>query len=128
MVSKYTRVTLTGTINSSGAVDVYTDKIVRGNIKAVHIDYPAATVAVKITTDELVAQDIVDLGAANTDRIIYPKTPAQTKAGVDINNSYDNAAITKLYTDFVVFSRLRLVCASGTVAQIVKVNIIYEEY
>jgi hypothetical protein len=128
MVSKYTRVSLSGTISSAGAIDVYSDKIIRGKIEAVYVDYPAGTVAVTVQTDELVSQKIVELGAANTDKVYYPRVAVQSNAGADLNNSYDNTAVTKLYDNYVVFSRLRLVCASGTAGQVVKVAVVYEEY
>jgi hypothetical protein len=128
MVSKYTRLSLTGTIDATGAVDVYSDKIIRGKIKSVLVDYPAATVAVTVQTDELVSQKIVELGAANTDKVFYPRVQVCSNDGTLLNNSNDGTAVSKLWDEFVVFSRLRLVCASGTAAQVVKVVVIYEEY
>ena len=128
MVSKYTRLSLTGTINSAGAVDVYSDKIIRGKIKAVFLDRPAGTVAVTIQTDELVSQKIVELSAGNTDVVIYPRVQVASNDGTLLNNSNDGTAVSKLWDEFVVFSRLRLVCASGTATQVVKVVVIYEEY
>lgn len=128
MVSKYTRLSLSGTIDATGALSVYSDKIVRGKIEAVHIDRPAGTVAVKIETDELVKQEIVDLSAGNTDVVLYPRVQVNEADGSALNNFDDGAESTILVDNFVVFGRLRLVCASGTATQVVKVVVVYEEY
>jgi hypothetical protein len=128
MASKYTRVSLSGTLDKTGAADVYSDRTIRGKIESVLINYPASTVAITISTDEIVSQKIIELSADNTDRVIYPRVPLQTNAGVDINNSFDNTSLTKLVGHYVVFSRLRLVCSSGSEDEIVKVIVIVEEY
>ena len=128
MVSKFTRLSLSGTLDASGELSVYSSKIIRGLIKAVYVDRPAGNVEVKVETDELVKQEIIDLSTANTDVVIYPRVPVQTNAGADINNSNDGTAVTKLFDDYVVFGRLRLVCEGGTATQVVKVVLVYEEY
>jgi hypothetical protein len=126
MVVKLRSVNLKGTIDSTGAIDVYSDKIIRGKIEAVYIDYPANTVAVDLKTDELVSQTILDLAAANTDKVYYPRVQVCQYDGTLLNNSYDNTAVTKLWDKFVVYSRLRLVCASGTEDDEVSVMVVYE--
>jgi hypothetical protein len=128
MVSKLTRVSLSGTVNSSGVIDVYSEGVIRGKIEAVYIDYPAGTVAVTLQTDELVSQKVLELSAANTDKVFYPRVQVCQNDGTLLNNSNDGTAVTKLWDKFTVFSRLRLVCASGTNTQVVKVVVVFEEY
>jgi hypothetical protein len=91
---------------------------------AVEIDYPAATVAVALTSKNLaVTQTILTLGAANTDAIYYPRTIAQTNAGV--NMTYDGTRT--IPTEFIVFGALTLTLSSGTNGQSVSVVVYVEE-
>lgn len=128
MVSKYTRLTLEGTINVAGAIDVFSDRLVRGRIMMVHVDYPAATVEVTLQSEEPVVQKVLELAAANTDRVFYPRVQACSNDGTLLNNSNDGTDETELWDNYVVFGRLRLVCASGTATQVVRVVVVYEEY
>jgi len=127
MAGKITKYKLTGTI-ASNAINIYTSHVVRGKIIAVQVDYPAHTVTVDLLTDEAVPQTILDLAAANTDVTIYPRTPVQDYTGADIDLSDAEGGNVAKYDNFCVFSRLNLVCASGTNGEVVTVHVYVEEY
>lgn len=128
MVSKYTMYRLSGTLDASGDLDITHEKTVRGKIDSVFIDYPAGNVEIKVVAKGIVDQDIIDLSTANTDRVIYPRVQVQNSSGTNLNNSYDNTAVTALTDRFTIFGNLQLICDSGTAAQNVKVTVVVEEY
>lgn len=112
-------------IDASGNAVAYSEPI-RGRILCVHVDYPANNCTVDIDTDgEFKAQKILNLATASTDAVYYPRTYCQDETGTDLLYA---AAGTKIPTEFAVHSRLKLTIASGTAAQIVSVDVIYEEY
>jgi len=97
---------------------------IRGRILAVGIDYPAHTCTVDLDSDgEAAAQKIVDLGAANTDTVIYPRTPSQDHTGTDVTFDGTN----EIYEPFVVYGRVKLSLASATAGETVSVTIVVEE-
>jgi len=126
MPNKIQRVRISsGAIAADGSATAYSSQPICGKILSVFVDYPAGTCTVDIDTDgELKSQKIVDLAAANTDVVYYPRTYAQKTDGT-----------TLLYTtgeevpvEFVVNGRLKLTIASGTATQEVTVDVLYEEY
>jgi len=125
MPNKIQRVRLKGTIDASGDAEVYS-KPIRGKILAVHVDYPAATCTVDIDTDELKPQKIIDLSAANTDAVYYPRTACEDNNGSDLVYLSTDTAVVP--TEFVVIGRLKLTVASGTEDQVVTVDVYFEEY
>ena len=97
---------------------------IRGRILAVGINYPAATCTVDLDSDgEFAAQKIADLAAANTDTIIYPRTPVQDNTGADVTFDGTN----EIYETFVVYGRIKLSLAAGTATQSVSVTLVVEE-
>lgn len=124
MPSKIQKVRInSGAIAAGGGATAYSSPI-HGKILAVHVDYPANTCTVDIDTEELKAQKILDLSAANTDAVYYPRTPIQVNTGTNI--TYNGTQV--VYTEFVVASRLLLTIASGTAGQSVTVDVVYEAY
>jgi len=125
MPSKIQRIRISsGAIAADGTATAYSSPIA-GKILAIAIDYPAATCTVDIDTDgELSAQKIIDLAAANADRVVYPRTQIHdyTGTGVEYANTYE------IYEPFVVNGRLKLSIASGTARQTVTVDVLYEAY
>lgn len=118
-----TKYKISGTIDASGDAVAYSVPI-RGKILAIGIAYPAAVCTVDLDSDnEVVAQKIVDLASANTNRVVYPRTPSQDITGADV--TYDGT--NEIYEPFVVYGRIKLTVASGTQGQIVSVNLIVEE-
>lgn len=125
MPSKIQRVRISsGAIAADGSATAYSNPIA-GKIMAVIVDYPAHTCTVDIDTDgELKSQKIMDLSAANTDVVYYPRVAVHdnTGTGVEYSNNYS------IYEPFVVNGRLKLTIASGTAAEEVTVDILYEAY
>ena len=123
IVAKKLSVTLDGTTGSD------TCKIVGGRILAVLIDYPANTCTVDLDSQsELKNQKILDLAAASTDRVVYPRTKLQDYTGTDIDLSDTNGGDTAMYGCFVVYGRLKMSIAAGTTTQTVKMTVIMEEF
>lgn len=111
-------------IDSSGDAVAYSIPI-RGKILEVSINYPAATCTVDLDSDgELKAQKILDLAAANTDVALYPRTPVHTYTGAETVLWF---TALKVHEPFVVYGRIKLTVASGTVTQVVVVDIIVDE-
>jgi len=101
---------------------------IRGRILAVGIDYPSHTCTVDLDSDgEAVAQKILDLSAANTDIVYYPRTPVHTYDGSAVDLSDTEGGDTAQYEPFVVYGRVKLSVASGTAGDTVSVYIIVEE-
>jgi len=118
------RMTATADGTGAGTATTSTDQSVpRGKLIAVEVDYPAATVALTLTTTNLVSQTLLNLSAANTDTVLYPRTIAQTNAGV--SKTYDGTRTIPV--EFIVFGPLTLTLASGTLGQSVTVIAYIEE-
>ena len=97
---------------------------IRGRVLAVGVNYPTNTCTVDLDSDgEAAAQKIVDLAAANTDRVVYPRTPSQDITGADVTFDGTN----EIYEPFVVYGRVKLSVASGTAGETVSVDLIVEE-
>lgn len=97
---------------------------IRGKILAVGINYPANNCTVDLDSDgEAAAQKIVDLAAAKTDRVIYPRVASQDITGTDVTFDGTN----EIYEPFIVYGRVKLSLASGTALDTVTVNLIVEE-
>ena len=115
---------MTATANVTGAGTATSDgSIPRGKLIAVEVDYPAATVAVSLTTTNLVSQTLLNLSAANTDTVLYPRTIAQTNAGA--SKTYDGTRTIPV--EFIIFGPLTLTLASGTSGQSVTAIAYVEE-
>lgn len=98
---------------------------IRGRILAVSINYPSHTCTVDLDSDgELKSQKILDLAAASTDIIYYPRTPVCTYTGAETVLSY---TALKVYEPFLVYGRVKLSLATGTAEDAVTVNLIVEE-
>jgi hypothetical protein len=126
MPSKIQRVRISsGAIAADGTATAYSSPIC-GKILAVEIDYPAATCTVDIDTDgELKAQKILDLAAANTDVVLYPRVDVCDNTG-GASPVYGTGFV--IVTEFVVNGRLKLAIASGTATQVVTVDVFYEAF
>lgn len=125
MPNKLQRYRITGTISAAGAFVATTNQPVHGRILAVSIDYPAATVALVLTSGEISAQTILSLTAANTDVTYYPRVPVCLNTGAE--TIYYSGTL-KVETEYVVASRLTLTAASGTSGQTVTMDILVEEW
>ncbi len=121
--------TLTATADGTGAgtATTITDQsIPMGKIYAVEVDYPVATVALTLTTKNLAAtQTVLNLGAANTDVMYYPRVPVCVNTGAE---TVLYSAGNKVCEQYVVFGALTLTLASGTSGQSVTVKVYVEEY
>jgi len=113
-----------GAIDSSGDASAYST-VVRGKVLAVWVDYPTNTCTVDLDTDEAVSQKIVDLSAANTDAVYYPRTPVCNNAGAE---TVYFESTNKVHTEFVIFGRIKLTVASGTADEEVNAYVLLEEY
>ncbi len=101
---------------------------IRGRILAVGINYPSNTCTVDLDSDgEAAAQKVLDLAAANTDVVIYPRTLVQDNTGTDVDMSDAQGGDVKKYEYFVVYGRIKLSLASGTALDTVSVDLIVEE-
>jgi len=112
---------------ADGSATAYSDPI-RGRILAVHVDYPAHTCTVDIDSDEIKDQKILDLAAANTDVVYYPRVAYHDNTGSALDLSDTEGGDTAVYGEFVVNGRLKITIASGTEDEEVTVDVIYEEY
>ena len=112
-----------GVIDASGNASAYSIAI-RGQILAIGVNYPTNTCTVDVDSNgEAADQKILDLAAANTDRIIYPRTSSQDITGADVTFDGTN----EIYEPFVVYGRLKLSIASGTAGESVSINVIVRE-
>jgi len=129
MPSKITRERIaSGAIDAGGDAVAYS-KPIYGKILAVHVNYPTNTCTVDIDTDgELKAQKIVDLAAANTDAVYYPRVALHDNTGTALDLSDTEGGDVAMYGEFVVVGRLKLTIASGTATEEVTVDVIYEAY
>ena len=101
-------------------VATVTSEVLHGEILSVEINYPAGTCTVDLNAQEGVVHEILNLAAANTDRVIYPRTPAQDETGAD---RLFAAAGTVVPVPHVVHGRLKLDIAAGTNGEIITVFI-----
>jgi len=123
-MSKITKYKVSATIAAAATTASAYSIPVRGRILAVGINYPTNTCTVDLDSDgEVVAQKIVDLAAANTDVVVYPRTPSQDITGTDVTFDGTN----EIYEPFVVYGRVKLSLASGTAGDTVSVELIVEE-
>ena len=128
MPSKIQRMRInSGAIAAGGGATAYSTPI-SGKILAVHVNYPTNTCTVDIDSDELKAQKILDLAAANTDAVYYPRTQHDDYTGSALDLSDGEGGDTAVYGEFVVHGRLLLTIASGTADETVTVDVIYEAY
>ena len=122
-VRKFAPVTIASNIGSA------TIPSVGGEVIAVFVDYPAATCTVDInSTGEVVSQEILNLAAANTDVVIYPRRLLQDNTGVDLDPSDAQGGDTALYGKIAVFGGLTLTIAAGTNGQIVNVSVLMKVF
>ena len=126
MPSKIQRIRIkSGAIDASGDATAYSNPI-SGKILAVHVNYPTNTCTVDLdTSGELKSQKILDLAAANTDVVYYPRTDVCDYAGA-ATPVYGTGFV--VVTDFVVHGKLLLTIASGTADEEVTVDVIFEAY
>jgi len=128
MPSKIQRMRIkSGAIDSSGDATAHSTPI-HGKILAVHINYPTHTCTVDIDSDETKDQKILDLAAANTDVVYYPRVAFHDNTGSALDLSDTEGGNTAVYGEFVVSGRLLLTIASGTEDEEVVVDVIYEAY
>lgn len=119
-----TKYKVSATIATGATTASAYSKPVRGKILAVGINYPTNTCTVDLDSNgEAAAQKIVDLAAANTDIVVYPRTPVQDNTGTDV--TYDGT--NEIYQPFIVYGRVKLSLASGTAGDTVSVDLIVEE-
>lgn len=124
-MSKYTIFKITGTTDGSGDATADTSRVVRGRIMAVALDIDAfdATADVTISTpDGVVNQNVVNLTNNNTAATIYPK-----KLAVD-NTGGALTATGNIYSEYVVFSRLRATIAQGGASKAFTIAVYVEEF
>lgn len=129
MPSKIQRIRInSGAADASGDASAYCNPVT-GKILAVHVNYPTNTCTVDIDTDgELKSQKIIDLAAANTDAVYYPRVALHDNTGTAIDLSDTEGGDTAMYGEFVVHGRLKLTIASATEGESVTVDVIYEAY
>jgi len=119
---------LSGAIDSSGDASVTTAHAIYGKVIAVGVNYPAATCEVDLdTVGDATAQKIVNLAAANTDVVIYPRVALEDVTGTALDPSDAQGGDTALYGEFAVAGPITLTIASGTEGQSVIVDILVEE-
>ena len=116
-----------GAISAAGTASSYSVPI-RGKILAVGVNYPTHTCTVDLDSDgEATAQKILDLSAANTDIIYYPRVAVHDNTGSAIDLSDTEGGNTAQYEPFVVYGRVKLSIASGTEGESVTVYLMVEE-
>jgi Tfp pilus assembly protein PilW len=125
MPTKITRYKLSGTTDASGDATVQGTKVVRGKILAILCDLSDCNNTADstiTTTDEATTQTILSLTNVGADTNVYPKVLA---------TDYENGALTvtgNIYTEYVVFSRLKAVVAQGGNGKNFTFDIVVEEY
>ena len=121
---RITKYEISATIAADGSALAYSVPI-RGKILAVGVDYDTNTCTVDLDSDgEASAQKIMDLAAANTDAIYYPRTPVHTYTGAETVTWF---TAMKVHEPFVVYGRVKLSIASGTEGESVTVSLMVEE-
>lgn len=126
MVSKITRLKISGTTDSSGDATVYS-KNFTGKVLVLQTDVNGldAGADTTITSDgDLSAQTLLDLTDTNTNATYYPRIPAQDNAGSDVTFDGSN----EIYTEFVVSGRLKAVIAQGGDTKDFVIWALVEEY
>ncbi len=101
-------------------VATVTSEVIYGEIMSVEINYDTNTCTVDLNAQQSVVQEILNLAAANTDRVIYPRTAAQDETGAD---RLYVAAGTVVPVPHVIAGRLKLDLASGTTGETVTILI-----
>lgn len=125
MVSKITRYRLSGTTDSSGDAVVNSNGAVRGKVHSIVCDISAlaAGADTTITTpDEVVSQTILNLTDTGTDVIVRPKVLTTLNTGGALT------ATGNIYTEYVVFGRLRATIAQGGDTKAFTIDVYVEEY
>jgi len=105
----------------AGGTATVTSEVIHGEIVSVEINYPANTCTVDLNTLQLVGQEILNLAAANTDRVVYPRVQLQDTTGANLDLSDLEGGDTKVYGNFVVHGRLKLDLAAGTNGDVVTI-------
>ena len=124
-MSKITKYKVSATIAAGETTATAYSIPIRGRILAVGINYPTNTCTVDLDTDgEAADQKVLDLSAANTDVVLYPRTPVHTYTGAETVLWF---TALKVHEPFVVYGRVKLSLASGTAGQSVTVDLIVEE-
>lgn len=100
-----------------------TSEVITGEILSVEINYPAGTCTVDLNAQEGIVQEILNLAAANTDTVVYPRVQLHDNTGTNLDLSDLEGGDTKVYGYFAVHGRLKLDIASGTNGQIVTIFI-----
>ena len=125
MVSKYTRIRLSGTTDAAGDATVTSSKAYRGNVKAIlfNITNLDATADTAITSPgDVVTQALFTLTNSGTDVVVYPK-----KLAVDnVNGAL--TATGNIYTEYTIFSTIKAVVAQGGATKAFVIDIYVEEY
>lgn len=125
MASKITKYRLKGTTLADGSAIVYSNSVVRGIVHSIIAKLSGldATADVTITSpDDVVSQTILSSVDSNTDTVFRPKVLATDNAGGVLT------ATGNIYTEYVVFSRLKVVVAQGGVSKDFVIDILVEEY
>lgn len=121
------RLTATIAAAASTATATFSDSkrsLPRGKVLAVEVNYPSHTVALTlIGTNDTVSQTLLNLSAASTDLVVYPRVPITTNASVAI--TYDGTRA--VYTEYLLYGDFVLSLASGTAGDSVTVTVYVEE-
>ena len=104
-------------------VATVTSEVIHGEIVSVEINYPANTCTVDLNSQQAIGQEILNLAAANTDTVVYPRTPLHDETGTALDLSDAQGGDTALYGEFVIHGRLKLDLASGTNGEKVTIHI-----
>ena len=115
-----------GAIAAAGTATAYST-LISGRIMCVHINYPANVCEVDLDTyGENVSQKIMDVASGSRDIVYYPRVQLVDNTGANLDTSDAQGGDVKKYGEFVVNGKIKLSIAAGTAAQIVTVDVIYE--
>jgi len=95
----------------AGGTATVTSEAIYGEILSVEINYDTNTCTVDLNAQQSIVHEILNLAAANTDRVIYPRTAAQDETGAD---RLFAGAGTVVPVPHVVNGKLKLDLAAGT--------------
>ena len=112
-----------GAIDSSGDAVVYSRPIT-GKLLSVQVSYDTNTCTVDLDTDKPVAENLLNLSAANTNAVYYPRVQIHDNTGAGV--TYDGS--NEVYEPYSISGKVKLTIASGTQDEEVKVYLIVEEY
>lgn len=122
------QIDITATIAAGETTATATSETFHGKILKVAVNYPTNTVTVDLdTVGEQKTQKIMDLAAANTDVVYYPRVALEDYQGTALDLSDAQGGDTAVYGCFNVFGKVTLSLASGTAEESVTVSITYEE-